>query len=308
MANGVIYMGWQTSNVEDLDWQAINSALRERGFALIQHNQAERDTLLRLSYACGNLQMHERADKEGVVEVSSSGDNQKNLDTSVFRGLSAGLFPPHTDGAYLDTYYFENGSLKEVAPPKLIILQCVRKAERGGESILVDCQKILHDIHHNDRRLLDHVFRPAALFYRGSNKSVNAPIFSEVYKGKFWIRFRDDVKVKKSLERSMSKLFDEYISDRAYHVEFKLPDNAFAIIDNLRMLHMRRAFLPNDNGANRVLRRTWIYNDELDGDIEAVSSPQCEAFDDGTKYWRIIAPQSARKRLKVSLGIELLGD
>ena len=135
MKSNINFLSWQSQNIEDLDWNNINNSLQGNGFCAIQHIQSERETLLSLSYACGDIQLHVRSDGEGIVEVSSLGDSQKNSDNTVFRGLSAGLFPPHTDGAYLDTYYSDNGVLKEIAPPKLIILQCVRSAVEGGESI-----------------------------------------------------------------------------------------------------------------------------------------------------------------------------
>ncbi|MEE9336934.1 MAG: TauD/TfdA family dioxygenase [Methylococcaceae bacterium] len=307
MKLSINFLNWQSQDIQDLDWRMINASVRKNGFCLIQHIQSQRKTLLELSYACGDIQLHERSDGEGIVEVSSIGDSKQNHNSSVFRGLSEGVFPPHTDGAYLNTYYLDAGILKEIAPPKLIILQCVRSAVDGGESILVDCQKILKDIQKQDRRLYEEILRPAALFYRGSNKSVNTPVFSQVHQGKYWIRFRDDVKVKISLQKSMAKLFDNYIQDSQYHVEFKLPDNAFVLVDNLRMLHMRRAFTPNLDESHRVLRRTWIYNDELDGDIPVGMIPLSKAFNDGTDYGRLPSPstQNLSICLKTSLGIEL---
>src|SRR5262245_33028025 len=87
------HVDWASDNPKTLDWNRINSGIADRGFAIIRCPDAERARLQSLAQHCGVVRYHERSDSDGITEIRSVSDGEKN---EIFRGLSSATFPPHT--------------------------------------------------------------------------------------------------------------------------------------------------------------------------------------------------------------------
>jgi alpha-ketoglutarate-dependent taurine dioxygenase len=237
---------WADTSAETLDWRLIGRHLTDSGFCLLTCGDADRDRLLRLSRACGQLARHERADADGMVEVAS----QNDASNAAFRGLDANVFPPHSDGAYLDTYTYTDTGLRAISPPRLILLQCVHAATSGGASILIDGNAMFDEMQRYDPTLYNAVQRPQFVIARHKNKAINVPILNRSPDGECqYIRFRHDILAPTHAELLLARFFDRYINNTTFWIELMLSPNQILIVDNFRMLHMRRAFQNAEYGA-----------------------------------------------------------
>jgi alpha-ketoglutarate-dependent taurine dioxygenase len=282
---------WASPSVDELDWPHIGRRLTDSGFCLLTCGDSEKDRLLRLSRACGTLARHERADEDGVAVVSS----QKDTANTTFRGLDANIFPPHSDGAYLDTYTYDGNALRAISPPRLILLQCVHAATSGGESILIDGNTMFAEMQRTDPSLFHSVRLPHFVIARHKNKAINVPILNDSPDGACrYVRFRHDILAPIHAESHLARFFDRYINNPTFWIEFMLSPNQILIVDNFRMLHMRRAFHNAEGSPPRTLRRTWIWNDVWSNDITLPTATRHPAFDDSANYGLIEGTQSTR--------------
>lgn len=233
------HITWLGQSVDALDWQEINQRMIDRGFCIIDAPDESRQRLVDFTKACGTILRHERSEPEdGVAEVVSKGSGGNHL----FRALDPNVFPPHTDGAYLQTYYYSDDYLKYIGPPSTIMLQCVMPATTGGQTILIDGSVVIEKMLAFDPDLLVELEQPAFVIARNKNKATNVPIICSSPDRKRWyFRYREDVLACLHLASSLERFTDRYINNPdCWTAEFRVEKNQILVVDNHRMLHMRR--------------------------------------------------------------------
>lgn len=247
---------WTGDDPAALPHKAIGEAISEAGYCVVRCPDTHPDRLVGLGRLFGPLQMHERADNRGIVEVTNKSDSMR--DPKQFLGLSDGNFPPHTDGAYIDILYTsDDNTINHLSPPAILILQVVVPADSGGETILVDTQRIFNDLQQN-RNLSRALAQNAYIFARTSLRAGPFPIYRMGETGHVYCRFREDVEAIESHHGYVSDLFSNYFANPFYETRFTPIEGNLLVVDNLRMLHARTAFRMNSGDKFRILRRVWV--------------------------------------------------
>jgi len=137
-----------------------------------------------------------------------------------------------------------------------------------------------------DPDLLVELEQPAFVIARNKNKATNVPIICSSPDRKRWyFRYREDVLACLHLASSLERFTDRYINNPdCWTAEFRLEKNQILVVDNHRMLHMRRSFQIADGQPPRLLRRTWINNEQWSSDIKLKSTSRHDAFEDSVGY------------------------
>lgn len=258
-SNSQYRIPWQSNDPLALPLKILEASLSQFGFALISSPDTDTDRLIKLSEILGVIQRHERSSQNGVVDVT----NQPNpsFDPKHYKGLSNAEFPPHTDGAYLDLKYRNiSNKVCHIGPPSLLILQCIIPADHGGESLLVDGQKLFHDLKQDDD-LLRLLMSNSVIFYRKHLSSDITSVFKPLdANNRIMFRFRIEARAPHHVSHALKVFFSQYIQNQKYHIKLTLKSGDLLIVDNLRMLHARRAFTMNTPNGYRHLRRTWVHH------------------------------------------------
>lgn len=246
----------ESGTVAEADRRVVASAVERDGFAVVEVDAAGKDPLLVLADALGRRQLHPRGNRLGIIgSIVGDGGGQEispawrdHLDEYQAVGLKD--LGCHTDGSFMDG--------PGVGPPALLGLHCVKPADAGGESLLVDGGSLFEAVRRADPGLLRELCRPQFTFCRDELVAVDQPVFRHRGSTAVSIRWRFDKAVygtKRALE-ALRAFHDTYVS-RATAAEVTLQAGQILVIDNLRMLHARK----QSHGA-RTLRRAWIA-DEL---------------------------------------------
>lgn len=238
------------------------------GFCVVKAWDNSITSLKQVSCLFGNLQLHIRSDQEGVV---GGNDNISKtwLDyKQEYRGITNDEFHPHTDGTFVQGLISGKQSAFKVNPPKMLLLQCVRKAKNGGTNILVDSKPILYEINQQNPQMFDILSSPGCITYcRDDQLAIDIAVYRRVKENLYYIRFRYDAATyTPSWSRAaVESLHYDYHLNEKYQTRVDLQQNDILIIDNLRVLHGREAFASDHHQEVRKLRRTWIAHeaDEL---------------------------------------------
>ena len=114
----------------------LTRCLDRSGYAVVHDAGDSRDALIELSRLAGDVQRHERADEDGIVQIESSPSTAGEVEQ--FAGQGTDAFPLHTDGSYLDEIVqVGDGVFLRIGPPKGLLIQCVRPSyqRRGAYSL-----------------------------------------------------------------------------------------------------------------------------------------------------------------------------
>ncbi len=257
----------------------IAQRVEEFGFCLLRPSRDSENALLEVASYFGRIQNHERSKPNGIVDVTSDPRLQKQK-SAKFKGLGTAKFGPHTDGAFLNAIYSDHdGRLRHISPPAYLILQCVKQAAVGGESMLIDAQdalKIMKERHPADYALL---CEPLFHFVREADQRlfpIEAPVFKVLANGNNSIRFREEYIFNlgipshpRRLQAALDNLYNDCLMSPQCQRKIRLEDGDILVIDNFRMLHGRSPFKVV-KGRHRHLRRVWIVDEDhlirLNGD------------------------------------------
>jgi alpha-ketoglutarate-dependent taurine dioxygenase len=240
----------------------IYNCIERFGYCLLQAWDTEGETLRIIAETFGNLQSHVRSGKEGVVGLGAnvfSGEWKEFIDE--YRGVASNEeFATHTDASFLQGMYLQEGVMRLISPPKIMLLQCVVPAEGGGGNVLVDEQEVLSDILINEPDLASILSVPGcACFCRDDQIALKVAVYEKIYNGNYSVRFRFDQALYSpswSL-RYLETLHNKYHLNRKYRINITLAPGEILIVDNRRVLHGREEII----GTKRQFRRAWVNND-----------------------------------------------
>lgn len=295
---------WIDSDPASLAWDRVSDRLSQDGYCVIAAEGNAIDDIFNLTRACGQIQNHELADASGITEIHHQTGSEN---AGFYRAIDATPLRPHTDGTHLDTVFVGETESYLVGPPKIVILQTVRKADQGGDTTLIDVQRIARDIVRFQPHCLEELTQSVCSYFRKNNKALHVPLLYRANSNWYWLRLHTGSIQLSASGSSAVQSFIEWLKHEHYSVQFKLQDNEILLIDNLRMLHARSGFMPtNEDGSYRHLRRTWVYNNLcLDGGnltFDARTAAGC--FHDARPFFR--HPQSGPVLLNAELGIRFL--
>lgn len=165
-------------------------------------------------------------------------DNTTNDNTDQL-GYTDAAIDLHTDQPFLDT------------PPRYQLLQGIRSADRGGDTVLADGEAAFHYLAGNDAESADVLLRTPVRFHRKQRhfeREVTTPIVT-VHDGRVRVRSSYFTVAPHQLPfdrvTSFYRAHDRFVRilrDPRHHYRFTIRPGDVLIYDNLRMLHGRTAF------------------------------------------------------------------
>lgn len=261
-------------NIEDIESLVATGQhiihLKNDGYFRINQENTSIPILIKIADYFGNRQGHLRADEYGIAEVSTQASCPnativKSKYRDQYLDMGTGEHKPHTDGTYIDGLAKDKtGRLVRVRRPKLVILQMVQKPESGGASVLVDGKRMLEDAIHQDPEIIKQLMKPHFIFCRDDQQSQLSPLFAPISPDSWSIRWRSDFAVAalETATEAFKYFYENYVKNPKYLTRFYLEVGEMVIIDNLRVLHGREAFLESQDKP-RFLRRIWIADEEI---------------------------------------------
>lgn len=294
---------------------SILRLLKRNGYCIVNMWDTSEPALSLISRQLGRMQLHIRSNPKGLVSVSPKPlTSCKQIDSSKYRSVKTCEHPPHTDGAYLDGFLKKNGESQWIGPPALVLLQCVQPAAEGGQSIVIDAQRILEDMLRKTPEVAQLLATPGCVsFCRDDQVAFRTAIYESISMGRFRIRFRcDDALYLSSTEtrEAVQYFCEHYLTNPQYRVTFSLAPGQILILDNLRVLHGRQKFSDSGLGSRRFLRRTWVADNTLPSApicFESTDDYACRVFERFEPYSAAQQPIKLNQKT-LSLGIHLPGN
>ncbi|MEM7481933.1 MAG: TauD/TfdA family dioxygenase [Acidobacteriota bacterium] len=286
--------------------ETVRRLLETRGYVLIQAWDAELETLEAIAGVLGVTQYHVRAGERGVVGEGEARFGSWRSHGGEYQGTTEESFPPHTDGSFLLGLFPENGVMRSVRPPKLILLQCVQAAAEGGTNTLVDGQEVVSSLLEREPEMLRTLMSAGCVaFCRDDQLAVGGPVYSQRRPGALGMRFRFDraTYVAPWAYQAVERLHVGYHQNAEYTQRVHLAPGQILIVDNLRVLHGRDAFRCGD-GSVRKYRRIWIA-DEGEEFLSPLSREEVpRALEPYRAYERLLRPPNP-DAMELQLGIKL---
>lgn len=247
---------------------AIAAHVSTHGYAVVEAWDAETATLSEVAARFGRVQSHIRADANGLVGISVDTVVNREWEAfrSEYRGVSTEEFLPHTDGSYLQGLVREGDHYLQLLPPGMLLLQCWQPASSGGGNILVDGQRVFHDLARAHPRHHAALSTKGCVTYcRDDQIALDCAVFERLRDGTAMLRFRYDAAafVADWAIEAFHLLQNEYFANPAYQIRLALGTGQIALVDNHRMLHGRDAFVNEQPGKGRSMRRVWLSREGL---------------------------------------------
>ncbi|CAN5925155.1 hypothetical protein BH11MYX4_BH11MYX4_58270 [soil metagenome] len=166
-------------------------------------------------------------------------DNSTNANTDQL-GYTDAPIELHTDQPFLET------------PPRMQLLQCIRPADTGGDSYLVDGLSAARHLRSLDAAAYELLTTTPVRFHRkqkGFEKILDAPLLSGDDEASFQVRwsyftlapYRLPFERMEAWYRAHD-LFARLVRDPRNQYRFALAAGDFVLYDNFRMMHARTAF------------------------------------------------------------------
>jgi alpha-ketoglutarate-dependent taurine dioxygenase len=227
--------------------RSINKAIAAEGegYCIVRNRAMDADGLMRL--------LHERVAASftnSLVDgrrvpydlVMDRGEEQYNKGGSILSASNL-VFPLHTDCSYLDK------------PADVVTLYCVENSESGGESLLLNINKIIP--------LLPQDYLHLLLTQKFRIYSKEYPIL-EQSGSLYTIRYSIDEMLSSYPEsehgslRSTLEPLNNLLNDPSHYLTIKLHPNDCLIVNNRTALHGRHAFEPNSRRVFLRARAYWV--------------------------------------------------
>ena len=218
------------------DPREIRDELRSQGVALTHLPTADAPTIVRFCQQFGTIRPHRDADRDGITRIRRV-DAVSN--DATYKAFGEGELLPHTDGSSVP------------APPNLVIQYCVRPAQLGGATLLVDASTVWTRLTKTRPYLADVLAKPNTVWFGLGPSAYLGSIFT-VINGRPEVRFRYDDQGYYSKEVALALPYlMEVIYSEAITVNLAASD--LILIDNKRWLHGRTTF-----SGPRELWRTLV--------------------------------------------------
>ena len=247
-------------------YDSIAHQIATFGFAVIGAWNSEAAALLEVARRFGRIQMHIRANADGLTGISTASDNREwHNYRSEYAGVTSEEFLPHTDGSFIHGLVpREDGSYIQLLPPKMLMLQCIQSAGSGGGNILIDGHEVYGDLRRQNGRCLDILSTKGCVTYcRDDQIALDRAVFEELDGGTIMLRFRYDFAafVADWALEAFHTLQRDYFANPKYQRKLALSAGQILAVDNARMLHGREAF--SDDASHRKCCRVWLAHDRL---------------------------------------------
>ncbi|MFJ7423455.1 TauD/TfdA family dioxygenase [Streptomyces uncialis] len=204
--------------------RAVVDLLRTDGIATVGGLDS-RTEVLAFAGRVMTLVPHRDSDADGLTTIQDIGRRSLRLGLS---GLGAGELLAHTERSSVPW------------PPRLMLLVCLRPADRGGEVLLTDGRAVHAHLAVHAPQALEALAQPGTAFY-GDGGGHTAQVFTRHPGGRASVRLRQDALAQ------FSPLVRRYLPDLTHAIgaaqrrAFLGPGQGY-LIDNHRWLHARTAF------------------------------------------------------------------
>jgi hypothetical protein len=234
----------------------IEATFRKQGYLILSAPPTDRQLLFDVARLFGKIQGHVRSPQDGIVEIQNKVLQSQNKQVS-----SDFHFVAHTDGHYLEGLASQKGKTLRIIPPKIIALQCIKPAIKGGVNFLVDGKAILLSMIKNHSYLLPTLFaHNCTSICRGDLLAINLPVLKKMHSGRFSLRFSydQDLYAPTWAKKSLDFFNKHYVSNPAFATFLSLSAKQILILDNHRYLHGR-----TEINGERLFRRIWVQDESL---------------------------------------------
>lgn len=270
----------------------IEQQIKRHGYCIVQSSDTSVSPLLKIRQALGRAQLHVRADLDGVATISpQASPSIHSIDESKYFGTTNHSHPPHTDGAYLNGFLQQDGELKRVEPPAIVLLQCAQPALKGGSNIVIDGRRILIDLLTHEPEVAQILSKRGCVsFCRDDQMAVDVAVFEWITADRLRVRFRNDDALFYPLwAQEAIQHLQTYVMNEKYRKRIELKEGQILILDNFRILHGRDTFdteSAESSEQSRLFRRAWVhYENEYNILVNFSSKPShCRAFDRYVPY------------------------
>lgn len=238
-------------------------ALEKEGFWIYASGNTERYYVLDLADQFGTRQSHAKSNPDGSRNVTCFYSTQLGTSEQQYAANATDEFTLHTDGTFLEGIAkTHDDKLILVSPPKIMLLQMVQPAAKGGASTILDAQPLLENALHKDPELVKMLMQPSYIYSR-DDQFARAPVIGHIAENRWSIRWRYDFATLTTPEtaKSFNEFYKRYISDPQYIQRYPLQPGDVLMTDNLRVLHGRDQF-SDDANKPRLLRRVWVADAE----------------------------------------------
>jgi gamma-butyrobetaine dioxygenase/trimethyllysine dioxygenase len=171
-----------------------------------------------------------------IEDLRTDNTTNANTDQLGYTDAAIGL---HTDQPFLDV------------PPRYQLLQCIRVAERGGETVLADGDAAFHYLESLDRVAAELLLATPVRFHRKQREFEREVVAPIVTLDQGWVQIRSSYFTLAPYQLPFDRLpawyrahdrFVRILRDPRHHFRFALRAGDVLLYDNRRMLHGRTAF------------------------------------------------------------------
>ena len=205
--------------------------LREEGLATFS-GIPHRTALSRIAQRLLRVYPHPDSGPDGITAITGRGDDHR----PGLAGFTSAELRPHTDRSGVPE------------PPLLVMLACAVPAERGGESLMVDADRLYRALAAEDEDALRTLSRPRSALFGGAGGHLGA-IFERDAAGRVSVRLRLDELSRFSPD--VARVIPRLITlAEEYMLALPLRAGQGYLLNNTRWLHGRTRF----SGTRTVLR------------------------------------------------------
>jgi alpha-ketoglutarate-dependent taurine dioxygenase len=306
-----------SAEIGESERSAIADHITRFGAVLLQAADTSKESLTRAGALIGDVQSHVRSDPatgvtEAAAKVDPSNPQEWHKYKSEYQAIGTYETPAHSDGTFVDGAIVVDGGIRYVGPPRMIMLQVAQNAKSGGESFVVDGHQVLCDMLATEPDLLTSLMTPGCMaFCRDDQMSLHQPVFTWRGGDRFALRFRSDARTYAApwAQEAVRRLRDHYAVDPQYRRIVPMEEGQILVLDNSRMMHGRQAFVDPEIGAGRRLRRLWIWDPEVSGNVVNMSgeTPKSRALSVHSSYRRFTPRSRPFEPIEYRTGICLEG-
>lgn len=153
----------------------ILNGLTTHGITLLQ-GELERDNLLGAAQSLITIRSHRDSDSDGVTSIAQRPSSKEGTSLTGFTNRELW---PHTEGSAVRR------------PPRVLMLACLRPAETGGRSLLVDGRDLYDEIARTEPAMLAALSTPRSAYFGGGSGHLGA-VFQQTIEGGITVRLRLD--------------------------------------------------------------------------------------------------------------------